>query len=89
VTKPELSESKKFSLLYFSSVFTFSSDIEAGDAAMQPHPLAKILLLKLFRFEQIWLHLGKIKVKFGQIRLDLDKTWAKFEKKLPDLSKFD
>jgi len=41
--------------------------VGAGDAEdAQPHPLAKNFLAKLIRFGQIWLHLDKIKAKFGQ-----------------------
>jgi len=54
---------------------------------MQPHPLAKILLLKLIRFGQIWLDLGKTEAKFEQIWLDLGKIEAKLSQKYLDLGK--
>jgi len=40
---------------------------------MQLHPLAKILFLKLIRFEKVGLDLSKTEAKFGQKRLDLGK----------------
>jgi len=40
---------------------------------MQLHLLAKIILVKLVRFEQIWLDVGKIKATFRQKWLDLGK----------------
>jgi len=39
-------------------------------AMIQPHPRKKIFLRNLVKFEQVWLDLCEIKVKFGKI-------WAK------------
>jgi len=48
---------------------------------MQSHLLAKILLLKLIRFGQILLDLGKVEAKFEQNRFDLGKIKILHRKK--------